>query len=70
MKLMQEVGGRDRRRAGSPTDGGGGLRVAVKAGDKVLVDIFGGEKYVDVVGTSKGRGFSRRRTPPSFWRRS
>lgn len=32
--------------------------VAVKAGDKVLVDIFSEEKYVDVIGTSKGRGFS------------
>ena len=31
---------------------------AVKAGDKVLVDIFSDEKYVDVVGTSKGRGFA------------
>ncbi len=31
---------------------------AVKAGDRVLVDIFSDEKYVDVVGTSKGRGFS------------
>jgi large subunit ribosomal protein L3 len=30
----------------------------VKAGDRVLVDIFTDEKYVDVVGTSKGRGFS------------
>jgi large subunit ribosomal protein L3 len=30
----------------------------VKAGDRVLVDIFSDEKYVDVVGTSKGRGFS------------
>lgn len=30
----------------------------VKAGDKVLVDIFSDEKYVDVVGTSKGRGFA------------
>ena len=30
----------------------------VKAGDRVLVDIFDGEKFVDVVGTSKGRGFS------------
>jgi large subunit ribosomal protein L3 len=29
-----------------------------KIGDKVLVDIFEGEKYVDVVGTSKGRGFA------------
>src|SRR5581483_5213384 len=31
---------------------------AVKAGDKVLVDIFADEKYVDVIGTSKGRGFA------------
>jgi large subunit ribosomal protein L3 len=30
----------------------------LKAGDKVLVDIFADEKYVDVVGTSKGRGFA------------
>jgi len=30
----------------------------VKTGDRVLVDIFTDEKYVDVVGTSKGRGFS------------
>ncbi|HEX5236631.1 MAG TPA: 50S ribosomal protein L3 [Silvibacterium sp.] len=30
----------------------------VKAGDRVLVDIFSDDKYVDVIGTSKGRGFS------------
>ena len=30
----------------------------VKVGDKVLVDIFESEKFVDVVGTSKGRGFA------------
>jgi large subunit ribosomal protein L3 len=30
---------------------------AVKAGDRVLVDIFEGEKFVDVRGVSKGRGF-------------
>src|SRR5205823_13299618 len=29
-----------------------------KVGDKVLVDIFDDEKYVDVIGTSKGRGFA------------
>jgi large subunit ribosomal protein L3 len=34
-----------------PTDG-------VKVGDKVLVDMFDGEKFVDVIGTSKGRGFA------------
>jgi len=31
---------------------------AVKAGDRVLVDIFDGEKFVDIVGISKGRGFT------------
>jgi large subunit ribosomal protein L3 len=31
---------------------------AVKAGDRVLVEIFDGEKFVDVIGTSKGRGFT------------
>jgi large subunit ribosomal protein L3 len=32
--------------------------VNVKAGDRVLVDIFESEKFVDVIGTSKGRGFA------------
>ena len=36
------------------TDGTDG----VKAGDRVLVDVFDGEKFVDVIGTSKGRGFA------------
>jgi large subunit ribosomal protein L3 len=30
----------------------------IKVGDKVLVDMFEGEKFVDVIGTSKGRGFA------------
>jgi large subunit ribosomal protein L3 len=30
----------------------------VKVGDKILVDAFEGEKFVDVTGTSKGRGFA------------
>lgn len=29
-----------------------------KVGDKVLVDIFEGDKFVDVTGVSKGRGFA------------
>ena len=29
-----------------------------KVGDRVLVDIFDGEKFVDIIGTSKGRGFA------------
>jgi len=31
--------------------------IAVKVGDRVLVDIFESEKFVDIVGVSKGRGF-------------
>jgi large subunit ribosomal protein L3 len=31
---------------------------AVKAGDRVLVDIFSDDKFVDIIGTSKGRGFA------------
>ena len=31
---------------------------AAKAGDRVLVDIFSDDKFVDVIGTSKGRGFA------------
>jgi large subunit ribosomal protein L3 len=30
---------------------------SVKVGDRVLVEIFEGEKFVDIVGVSKGRGF-------------
>jgi large subunit ribosomal protein L3 len=30
----------------------------VKAGDRVLVSIFENERFVDVIGTSKGRGFA------------
>jgi large subunit ribosomal protein L3 len=31
---------------------------ATKVGDKVLVDMFEGERFVDIAGTSKGRGFA------------
>jgi large subunit ribosomal protein L3 len=40
---------------GQAQAGGNG---AAKVGDKVLVDIFASEKYVDVTGVSKGRGFA------------
>jgi len=43
--------------AKAAADGEAGT-TAVKAGDRVLVDIFSDEKYVDVTGTSKGRGFA------------
>ena len=32
--------------------------ISAKAGDRVLVGIFESEKFVDVIGTSKGRGFA------------
>ena len=48
VKVIKEVASR-------PIAEGG---VAVKAGDRVLVDIFADEKFVDVIGTSKGRGFA------------
>jgi large subunit ribosomal protein L3 len=53
VKLIREVAIETVKRAGDEEAAGG-----LKAGDKVLVDIFGDEKYVDVVGTSKGRGFA------------
>ena len=38
---------------GAAADGNGALKV----GDRVLVEIFDGEKFVDIVGVSKGKGF-------------
>ncbi|HYN15576.1 MAG TPA: 50S ribosomal protein L3 [Terriglobales bacterium] len=48
------------REVGITSDGAGDGAPAesMKVGDKVLVDIFQGEKWVDVTGTSKGRGFA------------
>ena len=43
--------------AGAESEGTSG-NGAAKVGDKVLVDIFSNEKYVDVTGISKGRGFA------------
>src|SRR5580692_11245159 len=37
--------------------GSDGADGALKIGDRVLVEIFEGERFVDVVGVSKGRGF-------------
>src|SRR6202041_1250316 len=39
------------------TDGAADGDVTVKVGDRVLVEIFEGEKFVDIVGISKGKGF-------------
>jgi large subunit ribosomal protein L3 len=54
VKLVREVP----VEAGKPAAEGVEQNGHVKAGDRVLVDIFSDEKYVDVVGTSKGRGFA------------
>jgi large subunit ribosomal protein L3 len=35
-----------------------GANGTMKVGDRVLVDIFESEKFVDIVGVSKGRGFA------------
>jgi large subunit ribosomal protein L3 len=37
---------------------GTGDSEGVKAGDRIMVDIFENERFVDVIGTSKGRGFA------------
>jgi len=49
VKFMREV---PLEIEGAP-DGDG----SIKVGDRVLVEIFDGERFVDVVGVSKGRGF-------------
>jgi large subunit ribosomal protein L3 len=50
VKFMREVPIEIEEKA----DGDGALKV----GERVLVDIFDGERFVDVVGISKGRGFA------------
>jgi large subunit ribosomal protein L3 len=39
-------------------EGDGAEAKPVSVGDKVLVDIFNDDKFVDIAGTSKGRGFT------------
>jgi large subunit ribosomal protein L3 len=48
VKVIREVG----------VEAASGGTAETKAGDRVLVDIFTEAKFVDVIGTSKGRGFS------------
>ena len=54
VKFVREVPVEVEEKAQADSDGA----AAVKAGDRVLVDIFDGEKFVDIVGISKGRGFA------------
>jgi len=64
VKFIREValeqGADAAKSAEQPAEGvdGASGNGAVKVGDKVLVDIFSGEGYVDVIGVSKGRGFA------------
>jgi large subunit ribosomal protein L3 len=67
VKFMREVAMEDTpeaaaKSAAQPAEGGDGAATegngALKVGAKVLVDIFRDERYVDVVGVSKGRGFA------------
>jgi len=51
MKFLREVAIEVETPGEDASDG------AVKVGGRVLVDIFAGEKFVDIVGVSKGRGF-------------
>jgi large subunit ribosomal protein L3 len=51
VKFVREVPLEVDEKEKTDTDG------AVKAGARVLVDIFEGEKFVDIVGVSKGHGF-------------
>ncbi len=52
VKFVREVG-IELPAAGASADGD-----STKVGDRVLVDLFEGERFVDVTGTSKGRGFA------------
>src|SRR6266436_5637966 len=52
--MVVETGKKAEGAEGAEASNGGG----VKVGDKVLVDIFQDDKFVDVSGTSKGRGFA------------
>jgi large subunit ribosomal protein L3 len=48
VKMIKEV----------PFEAAKGDEEPVKAGDRILVSIFENERFVDVIGTSKGRGFA------------
>src|SRR3954470_4672295 len=56
VKFIREVG--VEAEAGKKNDEAAAEPNGAKVGDKVLVDIFENEKFVDITGTSKGRGFA------------
>jgi large subunit ribosomal protein L3 len=57
VKFMREVAIESAEGA-KPAEGAEAPANGIKVGDKVLVEIFSAERYVDVVGVSKGRGFA------------
>ena len=59
VRLIKEVSVETAKPGAAPAESNGDApNGRVKAGDRVLVDIFSDEKYVDIIGTSKGRGFA------------
>jgi large subunit ribosomal protein L3 len=61
VKLMREVAveaAAPAKTDGAEAETAGSSGNGLKAGDRILVDIFSDNKYVDVIGTSKGRGFA------------
>jgi large subunit ribosomal protein L3 len=59
VRMIKEVGIETAKPGAAATEAAEGESNGhVKAGDRVLVDIFSDEKYVDIIGTSKGRGFA------------
>ena len=58
VKLMREVAVESAAPAKAEATDGEPASNGMKAGDRILVDIFSDDKYVDVIGTSKGRGFA------------
>jgi large subunit ribosomal protein L3 len=58
VRLIKEVSIDTPKAAAAAAEGEAESNGHVKAGDRVLVDIFSDEKYVDIIGTSKGRGFA------------
>jgi large subunit ribosomal protein L3 len=54
VRVLKEVG----IEAGAAEAKDGESSDSPKAGDRVLVDIFSDDRFVDVIGTSKGRGFA------------
>jgi large subunit ribosomal protein L3 len=58
VRLIKEVPVESAKAAAEAESGVDSKNGHVKAGDRVLVDIFADEKYVDIIGASKGRGFA------------